>query len=310
QRKKQKYAPGSQRRPGLSVFIPLFAFLGPDQAALMTPDNSSFFNPLYYTTQVDVQNLLEAYVARFNTVDFIPSDPISIPHLFSKKQDIEISAFWTAMLSWGQRKTILKSAGQLFERMDFAPHDFICNHQEKDRMRLSEFKHRTFQPEDTYYFLDFLQWYYRQCDSLETGFAQFITPGAPHVEEALAGFHDLFFSMPHAPLRTKKHIPTPKRGSTCKRMNMFLRWMVRKDDKGVDFGLWDTIRPSQLLIPLDVHVERIARRLGLLTRAQVDWAAVLELNNRLRNFDPEDPVKYDFALFGLGVLEKSEHGRA
>jgi uncharacterized protein (TIGR02757 family) len=255
--------------------------------------------------QADIRNLLEFYVDKFNTVDFIASDPVSVPHLFSKKQDIEIAGFWTAMLSWGQRKTILKNAGHLFERMDYAPHDFVCNHEEKDKMRFSEFKHRTFQPEDAYYFLDFFQWYYRQYDSLEMGFARFLPQGAPHVGQALVGFHELFFSLPHAPERCRKHVSTPQRGSTCKRMNMFLRWMVRRDHKGVDFGLWDCIRPAQLLIPLDVHVERVARRLGLLQRPQVDWAAVLELSGQLQRFDPEDPVKYDFALFGLGVLEKN-----
>jgi uncharacterized protein (TIGR02757 family) len=257
--------------------------------------------------QSDPQDLLDFYVKTFNTVDFIASDPVSVPHLFSKKQDIEISGFWTAILSWGQRKTILKNAGRLFERMDNAPYDFVCNHQEKDKMRFSEFKHRTFQPEDAYYFLDFLQWYYRQYDSLETGFAQFLPQDAVHVGGALQGFHELFFSLPHAPKRCRKHVPTPQRGSTCKRMNMFLRWMVRKDNKGVDFGLWEGIRPSQLLIPLDVHVERVARQLGLLKRLQVDWTAVLELSDQLRSFDPEDPVKYDFALFGMGVLEKNRH---
>ncbi len=188
--------------------------------------------------------------------------------------------------------------------MDGAPYDFILHHEEKDRARFSQFKHRTFQYLDTLYFLSFFQWYYRRHNSLEDAFARFITPEDEHVEKALTGFHDLFFSLPDAPSRTRKHIATPARGSTCKRLNMFLRWMVRRDHCGVDFGVWQRIQPRQLLIPLDVHVDRVARRFGLLERKQTDWPAVLELTSRLRNFDPNDPAKYDFALFGLGVLRQ------
>ncbi|MCO6477549.1 MAG: TIGR02757 family protein [Phaeodactylibacter sp.] len=251
----------------------------------------------------DIRKLLEQSVRRYNRPAFIESDPISIPHRFSRLQDIEITGFWAAMLAWGQRKTIINKSAELIELMDGAPYDFILNHREEDRRPFLEFKHRTFQPTDTLYFLEFFQQYYRQHDSLEDAFARHLRPGDEHTERALAGFHELFFSLPVAPERTRKHIATPSRRSTCKRLNMFLRWMVRKDDKGVDFGLWGRIRPAQLLMPLDVHVDRVARRLGLLQRKQTDWQAVLELTGRLRRFDPEDPVKYDFALFGLGVLE-------
>jgi uncharacterized protein (TIGR02757 family) len=168
-----------------------------------------------------------------------------------------------------------------------------------------DFKHRTFQSLDTLWFLEYLQRFYRHNHSLETAFARHLQPSDSTVEKALLGFHDDFFADPDAPSRTRKHVATPARGSTCKRLNMFLRWMVRQDNAGVDFGVWHNIKPAQLLMPLDVHVERVARRMGLLQREQTDWRAVLELTENLRVFDAEDPVKYDFALFGLGVLEKA-----
>jgi uncharacterized protein (TIGR02757 family) len=281
-----------------------------------------------------IQNLkpiLDEYVEKFNRPDFIADDPISIPHRFSKPQDIEITAFWTAILAWGQRKTIINSANRLFEYMDNAPFDFIKNHQEIDRKRFEAFKHRTFQPTDALYFLEFLQQFYKKNDSLETAFArhfsgieeieenkvdnrgkkrkeklQTLKKEDPSVSTALIGFHNDFFDLPDVPHRTQKHIATPLSKSTCKRLCMFLRWMVRKDNCGVDFGIWQTIKPSQLLMPLDVHVERHARRLGLLERPQTDWQTVLELTEKLRQFDPNDPVKYDFALFGMGIAEKTD----
>lgn len=247
--------------------------------------------------------LLDEAADRFNRPDFISADPISVPHRFSKKQDIEIMAFWAATLAWGQRKTIIQSASRLAELMDNAPLDFIKNHQETDRTRFLDFKHRTFQATDTRWFLEFFQRFYRENGSLETAFSRHLSPDSPNVEAALIGFHDAFFDDEFAPDRTRKHVATPRRGSTCKRLNMFLRWMVRRDPAGVDFGIWQTIRPDQLLIPLDVHVERVARRFGLLTRPQTDWRAVLELTENLRFFDEKDPIRYDFALFGIGVLE-------
>lgn len=252
----------------------------------------------------DIKHILDAHVAQYNQPFFIENDPISIPHQFSKQQDIEIMGFWAAMLAWGQRKTIIKKSQELVQLMDGAPFDFILNHQEKDRKRFANFKHRTFQFTDTLYFLSFLQHFYQQHSSLEKAFSQFISSDDAHVGNALIGFHNLFFSLPFAPQRTRKHIASPERNSRCKRLNMFLRWMVRKDKQGVDFGIWSSIHPRQLLIPLDVHVERVARHFGLLNRKQCDWKAVLELTDQLREFDPEDPVKYDFALFGMGVLNK------
>ncbi|MEO0341153.1 MAG: TIGR02757 family protein [Bacteroidota bacterium] len=256
--------------------------------------------------QKNLKSYLDEQVARFNQPGFIEDDPLCIPHQFSKQQDIEIMGFWSAILAWGQRKTIINKSNELIRLMDGAPHQFITQHQEKDRETFLAFKHRTFQATDTLYFLEFLQQYYQQHDSLEQAFAKHLGPDDETIEKALIGFHNDFFALPFAPQRTRKHIATPARKSTCKRLNMFLRWMVRQDDQGVDFGIWQQIKPKQLLMPLDVHVERIARRLGLLTRKQRDWQAVLELTEQLRVFNPNDPVAYDFALFGVGVVEKDE----
>lgn len=249
-----------------------------------------------------LKDLLDTRADLYNRASFIAEDPISVPHRFTRLQDIEIMGFWAAMLAWGQRKTIINKANELVELMDGAPFDFVVNHQEHDRKRFLLFKHRTFQPTDTLHFLAFFQWFYQRHTSLEQAFLENNTPTAPHA--GLQAFHDLFFSLPDSPARTRKHVASPSAKSSCKRLNMFLRWMVRQDDRGVDFGLWRNIRPAQLLIPLDVHVERVARRLGLLERKQSDWLAVLELTGRLRQFDPVDPVRYDFALFGMGVVEQ------
>ncbi len=253
-----------------------------------------------------IKKILDKYYKKYNNPDFIINDPISIPHRYSLKQDIEITAFWTAVIAWGRRNMIINNATKLFELMDNAPYDFIINHEEKDREIFLDFKHRTFQPVDTLYFLEFLQWYYRRNESLEKAFSIHLKKEHKTIKNALIGFHNLFFSLENAPGRTKKHVATPERKSTCKRLNMFLRWMVRKDEKGVDFGLWTDIKSSQLMIPLDVHVDRISRNLNLLTRKQRDWTAVEELTSNLREIDAEDPVKYDFALFGIGVMEEKE----
>jgi uncharacterized protein (TIGR02757 family) len=253
----------------------------------------------------EIGQWLNAAYERCNQPSFIADDPVGVIHRFEGLQDAEIIGFWTAMLAWGQRKSIINSAEKLISLMDNAPHDFIRNHQEHDRARFMDFKHRTFQSLDTLYFLEFLQHWYTQNDSLETAFSQHITPESETTEAALIGFHQLFFSLPDAPTRTRKHVATPERNSTCKRLNMYLRWMVRQDNSGVDRGLWKSISTAQLLIPLDVHVDRVARQLGLLERPKSDWKAVLELSENLRQFDPLDPIKYDFALFGMGVLEKN-----
>ncbi len=248
-----------------------------------------------------LQSYLRSYVIRYNNPAFIEGDPISVPHRFQSLQDREITGFWTAMLSWGQRKTIINKAIELFELMDNAPYDFIVNHEEKDRLRFAEFKHRTFQYTDTLYFLEFLQQYYRRHDSLEEAFVRHIRREDPQIKDALTGFHTSFFSLESAPQRTRKHVATPVRGSTCKRLNMFLRWMVRSDSAGVDFGMWKKIHPAWLMIPLDVHVERTARQLGMLTVKSRNWSTVEEITRFCREIFPLDPAVCDYALFGLSI---------
>ena len=249
---------------------------------------------------------LDAKTAEYNRPSFIPDDPISIPHRYSRKQDIEIAAFFAAIFSWGNRTTIIRKSMELMQLMDHAPHQFVLGHGEKELRRLLDFKHRTFNATDLLYFIEFFKHHYSRHESLEDAF---LRPGAgsspiPLGAPALSGFYPYFFSLEDAPARTRKHIASPERNSSCKRLNMFLRWMVRSDDRGVDFGIWKKISPSRLICPLDVHVARVARRLGLLTRTTTDWQAAVELTDRLRRFDEADPVKYDFALFGLGVMEK------
>lgn len=249
--------------------------------------------------QGKIYELLERKYKEYDSASFIESDPISIPHRFTKKQDIEISGFWIAMLAWGNRKSIIASGHKLIELMDNSPHDFILHHQERDLKRFLDFKHRTFNATDALYFIEFFKHHYTQYESLEDAFVVKL----PNTNR-LTAFHHYFFTLEDAPLRTRKHIATPERNSTCKRLNMFLRWMVRKDKNGVDFGIWKKIKPSQLLMPLDVHVDRTARKLGLIKRKQTDWQTVVELTENLKHFDPRDPVKYDYALFGLGTFEK------
>ncbi|MCK8491045.1 TIGR02757 family protein [Spirosoma sp. RP8] len=250
-------------------------------------------------THTQLSDLLNEKADQYNRPSFIDRDPISIPHRFSQKQDIEIMGFWSAVLAWGQRPVILKKSTELVTLMDGAPYDFIRNHEESDLKRFLAFKHRTFNATDALYFLHFFRQYYQQNDSLEDAF---LTVENSTVEPNLIAFHDRFCGLTDFfPERTRKHIATPARNSSCKRLLMFLRWMVRRDDRGVDFGLWTRLRPDQLVMPIDVHVNRVARKLGLLVRPQTDWKAALELTENLRQFDGMDPVRYDFALFGLGV---------
>ena len=252
-----------------------------------------------------IENLkafLDSKVAQYNRPDFIKNDPVSIPHLFTRKQDIEIMGFWAATLAWGQRITIINKCKELISLMDGAPYDFIINHEEPDLKKLLHFKHRTFNDIDTLYFISFFRHHYSSYESLEDAF---IPPsGANAVEDCLNYFREYFFSLPDYPHRTKKHVSSPSQKSTCKRLNMFLRWMVRRDNCGVDFGIWNKIKPSDLIMPCDLHVDRVARKLKLIERKQTDWQTAVELTARLREFDPKDPVKYDFALFGLGIEEK------
>jgi uncharacterized protein (TIGR02757 family) len=236
---------------------------------------------------------------QYNRPGFIDSDPVSIPHRFRKKQDIEIAGLFAATLAWGQRKTIINKCTELMSLMDNDPHAFVVNHRERDLRVFEHFKHRTFNLTDTLYFVSFLQWFYQHHESLEEAF--WIDADAEDIYGGLVRFYNLFFSLPGYPARTRKHVATPERKSTCKRLNMYLRWMVRSDDRGVDFGIWRRISPAQLICPCDVHVDRVARHLKLIKRKQTDWLTAVELTRNLRLLDPGDPSKYDFALFGLGV---------
>ena len=251
-----------------------------------------------------IKDFLDEKVAQFNRPNFIELDPISIPHRFSKKQDIEIAGFFAAILAWGQRKTILNKCNELLACMDNSPHDFMVNHTDADLKAVLGFKHRTFNEVDALYFIHFLSWFYRHQDSLEKAFLIGQTGAIDSMESILTQFQRHFFSLEDAPGRTKKHISSPATRSACKRINMYLRWMVRQDEQGVDFGIWKKISPAQLICPCDLHVDRVGRKLGLITRKQTDWGTAVELTQVLRSFDPLDPVKYDFALFGLGVEEK------
>lgn len=250
--------------------------------------------------QTNLPQFLEEKVDYYNQPSFISSDPVCIPHLFTKKQDIEIAGFFAAIFAWGNRTTIIRKSNDLMQLMQNAPYDFCMQHTAKELKNLMSFKHRTFNTTDLLYFISFFKFHYSSHKSLESAF----TMHGDTVEEMLTGFHHYFFSLEDAPTRTRKHIATPEKNSSCKRLNMFLRWMVRKDKKGVDFGIWGNISPSILICPIDLHVARVAKRFNLLERKQTDWQAAIALTKYLRTLDSNDPVKYDFALFGLGVMEK------
>ena len=245
--------------------------------------------------------LLEEKAAFYNNPQFIETDPISIPHLFSRKEDIEIAGFLAATLAWGQRVTIINKSRELMNRMENTPYDFVVNASEKEIGVLSSFVHRTFQGEDCMSFVHALQHIYRQHGGLEQVFTAGYRPNQS-IKESISSFRDVFFSFDHLH-RTRKHVPDPQKGSAAKRVNMYLRWMIRTDGKGVDFGIWKSFKTSDLLCPLDLHSGNVARKLGLLERKNNDWQAVEELTTNLRTFDTTDPVKYDFALFGTGVNE-------
>jgi uncharacterized protein (TIGR02757 family) len=259
-------------------------------------------SPAYDIKPEALRAFLDRKVTEYNLSSFIADDPVRVPHAYSLKQDIEIAGFFTAIFSWGNRTSIIRKSEQLMQFMDRSPYQFILHHTDKDLKKLLAFKHRTFNPTDLLYFIEFFRHHYTRYDSLEDAFL--LSDPSYEADAALTAFHHYFFSLDVVPPRTRKHIATPERNSSCKRLNMFLRWMVRKDNKGVDFGLWRRISPSQLICPLDLHVARVARRFGLLTRTPTDWPAAVELTQNLALLDPEDPVKYDFALFGLGVMEK------
>lgn len=258
--------------------------------------------------QPDLKHLLDKKFTKYNHVDFIEQDPISIPHSFSKLQDIEIAGFFAAIFSWGSRKVIIQKSKTLMYGMDNDPYNFIMDHSVKDINSFSGFRHRTFNGEDLKFFVHFLKKHYTTNNSLESAFLINATGENFTMENALNNFYHYFFEEldPVFPKRTRKHIASPEKNSTCKRLNMYLRWMVRKDKAGVDFGLWKKIRPADLICPMDVHVIRVANELKLLKHEKANWKTACLLTDQLKKFDSKDPVKYDFALFGMGVSENKK----
>jgi uncharacterized protein (TIGR02757 family) len=249
----------------------------------------------------ELKSFLDEKVELYNNPKFIESDPIQIPHQFSLKEDIEISGFLTATIAWGNRKMIINNATKLMNIMGNSPYDFVMSHSENDLERLENFVHRTFNSQDLLTFIKSLQHIYQNHNGLENVFAK--NQEAHSMQKSISEFKKIFFEIEHLN-RTQKHVSDPLNNSAAKRINMFLRWMIRNDNKGVDFGIWKTIPTAALSCPLDVHSGNVARKLELLTRKQNDAKALLELDTNLRLLDENDPTKYDFALFGLGVFEK------
>lgn len=252
-------------------------------------------------TASELKEFLDFKVSQYNTPEFIDTDPVQIPHKFNRKEDIEISGFLTSIISWGNRKSILKNANSMMELLGNSPYDFVMEHSEEDLEKLEHFVHRTFNGTDFTYFIKALNNIYSNHKGLENIFSKHSNNSS--LQPAIHEFKKIFFELPH-PARTQKHVSDPLKNSAAKRINMYLRWMVREDAGDVDFGLWKSIPSSVLSCPLDVHSGNVARKLGLLKRKQNDAKALQELDKNLRKLDPQDPVKYDYALFGLGVFEK------
>ena len=248
----------------------------------------------------ELKSFLDEKVQLYNQLHFIDSDPIQIPHRFSVKEDIEISGFLAATLAWGNRKMIINKLNDLMNRMGNSPFDFVMNYSEVEFEKIETFKHRTLNSIDLDFYLKSLRNLYENHGGLENSF-QFEKSNQDSLE-AIEHFRTKFLEVPHQ-IRSEKHLSSPLKNSAAKRLNMYLRWMVRTDNQGVDFGIWNSISPAQLVCPLDVHSGNVARKLGILSRAKNDWKAASELQLKLKEFDPQDPVKYDFALFGLGVFE-------
>jgi uncharacterized protein (TIGR02757 family) len=248
-----------------------------------------------------VQQFLEEKVRMYNRRDFIHGDPIQVPHQFQRQENIEIAAFLTATIAWGRRDTIIKNALDLMSRMDHNPYEFLMDLKKDDLKVFDGFRHRTFNEQDCHFFIWSLHEIYKNKGGIYPLFLAAYRQNK-NIKHAIFVFRDIFFGIHHSP-RSEKHLANPYTGSAAKRLNMFLRWMIRKDGNGVDFGIWDRISPADIFVPLDVHTGNVARKLGLLSRKQNDWKAVEELTGVLRGFDPSDPVKYDFALFGLGIFE-------
>jgi uncharacterized protein (TIGR02757 family) len=251
-------------------------------------------------TNSELKTFLDEKVIQYNTPDFIESDPVQIPHLFSQKEDIEIAGFLASSIAWGNRKMIIKNSHKMMELLGNSPYDFVMSHNDYQLEKLEGFVHRTFNSDDFKHFIKALKHIYINKGGLENIFIQNQTETS--LQPAIHALHEIFFEIPHL-TRTRKHVADPNKGSVSKRINMCLRWFVRNDNAGVDLGIWKGISPSKLSCPLEVHSGNVARKLGLLTRKQNDGKALTELDSKLRELDPNDPVKYDFALFGLGVFE-------
>ena len=249
----------------------------------------------------ELKDFLDEKVTLYNNPTFIESDPIQIPHLFTQKEDVEIAGFLAATISWGNRKMIIQNSHKMMHLMGNSPYDFVMNHNANDLEKLKGFVHRTFNANDFEFFIKSLKNIYQNHDGLEAIFAKH--QEATSMKKSITAFKKIFFEITHLP-RSQKHVSDPANNSAAKRINMYLRWMIRDGSKGVDFGIWKSIATSKLSCPLDIHSGNVARKLGLLSRKQNDGKALSELDTNLRILDANDPVKYDFALFGLGVFEK------
>lgn len=248
----------------------------------------------------DLKEFLETKVIQYNTVDFIEPDPISVPHRYSLKEDVEIAGFLASSIAWGNRKMITKNGHRMMDLLGNSPYDFIMSHEVYQLERLDGFVHRTFNAGDFKHFIKALKHIYTNKGGLENIFIENQTDTS--LQPAIHALNEAFFEIPHLS-RTRKHVADPNKGSVAKRINMCLRWFIRNDNTGVDLGIWNNISPSKLSCPLDVHSGNVARKLGLITRKQNDSKTLKQLDTSLRLFDPTDPVKYDFALFGLGIFE-------
>lgn len=257
-------------------------------------------------TQIPPEELhafLDQQHDRYNRSTFIEEDPISIPHQFTKKEDIEISGFFSALIAWGRRDIIIRNAQNLMERMDMEPHAFVTQASEEELEVLNGFVHRTFNQIDCKALVYGLRHAYLHEGGLEGIFSKEIKESDTNIANAILGARNTLIASQAFPQRSHKHLANPAKGSSAKRISMYLRWMVRRDERGVDFGIWNNIRMDQLICPLDVHTGTIGRKLGILKRKQNDWKAAVELTNALKTYDPLDPVKYDYALFGLGAYD-------
>ncbi len=251
----------------------------------------------------DLKATLDEAFFKFSNRGFIEEDPVLIPHLFQKKQDIEIAGYIAATFAWGQRKTIINKSKEFLSLMDNSPLEFVLNFQDSDEKQFHGFKHRTFNGMDAISFLKFFRKCYSKFESLED---MAFSNNSEDVKSGIIQIRESFIEFASPMERTLKHVQNPLKGSACKRINMFFRWMVRKDNDGVDFGIWKNLGPSNLICPLDIHVSRASYELGMIKKVTSDWNTAIEITNVLLELDPKDPIKYDIALFSLGRKLRKE----